>query len=97
MNKEMVVNFIADLVCTSDPFVFAGYGTKYQNECTECLRSKDPIGCLEIEEKYINNFINNCDINKMLDIMIDIFMVRPTQYLNNLATRRKDDWTTILI
>ena len=92
MNKETVLDFIAELVFPIDPLVFAGYGTKYQNDVNNCFETDNSAQFLDIEENFISTFIDNCDINKLLNIMIDILIHRPNEYSNNLPLRREEDW-----
>ena len=92
MNKESVLNFISDLVCPIDPMVFAGYGTKYQNDIDKGFNEGDFGQIIAVEEKFISDFLDSADLIELLDIMIDIFVKKPIGFSNNLPIRRADDW-----
>jgi len=54
ISRDKVLDFIGDLVYQKDPFVFAGYGSDYQNEYTKAIVSEDSIECFDVKEKFIS-------------------------------------------
>ncbi|AOP33310.1 hypothetical protein A0128_05285 [Leptospira tipperaryensis] len=87
MSKQKLLELLADLTCPMDPFVFAGFGSKYQEEYFA-----QELDVFDIEERYIETFLNSFDLDETVSDLFSIFITKPTDFYENLATRRAEDW-----
>ncbi|MBM9500557.1 hypothetical protein JWG44_09890 [Leptospira sp. 201903071] len=87
MSKQELLEFLADLTCPMDPFVFAGFGSQYQEE----YLSKD-VDVFELEDRYIEQFLSSSDLNETISRLFSVFITKPTEFYENLATRRSEAW-----
>ncbi|MBM9577675.1 hypothetical protein JWG45_11335 [Leptospira sp. 201903070] len=87
MSKQKLLEFIADLTCPMDPFVFAGFGSNYQEEY---LSEENNV--FELEDRYIEQFLCSFNLNETISHLFSILITKPVDFYENLATRRSDFW-----
>ncbi|TGM61593.1 hypothetical protein [Leptospira adleri] len=87
MPAQKLLELLADLTCPIDPFVFAGFGSEYQEEY---LSKKDDT--FDLEDRHIEQFFRSCDIEETVSHLFSILITKPTDFYENLATRRSDPW-----
>jgi hypothetical protein len=65
--KREILEFLAELASPIDPEVFAGFGSKFQNQRYEWEQQNQ-----EMEEEYICAWIDQQEVTHTLDILLEI-------------------------
>ncbi len=84
-----ILDFLGDLSCPTDPFVFTGYGTEYQKQYTKEFEEGNPF---LYEAKQISEWVSENKSEKLYKELINILDNPPLDYCNQLPIRRKFDW-----